>query len=192
MTKKDLSKFTLQPGDKFSQLTVQNYDFSKQMYRCLCDCGQETFQSSSRLKRGLATTCGCGKGALVSKFHLKPNYEGILNGLYGNYRRSAKTRGIPFNISREEFRPLLLGNCHYCGAPPSLGAPRAKRYKVADVSQFRYNGVDRVDNSLGYTIGNCVSCCVICNKSKLDLSLDEWFAWLDRLINFQKTHAKAA
>jgi len=50
-----------------------------------------------------------------------------------------------------------------------------------DYSQFKYNGVDRVDNTVGYTLDNCVSCCKICNNSKATLTLDEWKDWIERV-----------
>jgi hypothetical protein len=41
---------------------------------------------------------------------------------------------------------------------------------------FIGNGVDRVENSLGYSVDNCVACCKICNWMKLTLSVDEFKA----------------
>lgn len=184
--KTDLSKFTLQPGMVFNKLTVLQYNSIKKAYDCKCECGKTITASSSRLKRGLAKSCGCIKALEISKRVLKPNNEGILNSIFGNYRRSAESRNIKFDISKGEFNPLLLRNCHYCGSEPSLEWNKAGRYKIADVSNFRYNGVDRVDNSKGYIKDNCVPCCTICNKSKLDMSLEEWVSWIKRIHKFQK------
>ena len=46
---------------------------------------------------------------------------------------------------------------------------------------FKYNGIDRINNSKGYTIDNCVPCCFMCNYSKNNHSLSDWKAWLERL-----------
>ena len=34
---------------------------------------------------------------------------------------------------------------------------------------FLRNGIDRIDNNKGYTKENCVPCCDICNRIKMDL-----------------------
>lgn len=39
---------------------------------------------------------------------------------------------------------------------------------------FVYNGIDRIDSSHGYTKDNIVTCCKICNKMKMDMSLDNF------------------
>lgn len=52
-------------------------------------------------------------------------------------------------------------------------------------STYTYNGVDRVNNSDGYTIKNCVPCCAICNYAKRDLSETEFVAWARRLVAHQ-------
>lgn len=50
-----------------------------------------------------------------------------------------------------------------------------------EYDEFKYNGVDRVDNSIGYTDDNCVSCCKICNNSKSALDLSEWKKWIEKV-----------
>lgn len=60
---------------------------------------------------------------------------------------SAKTRGLTFELSFEQFSALVNSNCFYCGR-----APR--------------NGVDRVDNAKGYLPNNCVPSCHSCNVRK--------------------------
>ena len=47
--------------------------------------------------------------------------------------------------------------------------------------QFRYNGVDRIDNSRGYEEGNVVPCCRQCNWSKRDLTTEQFLAWVLRV-----------
>lgn len=52
--------------------------------------------------------------------------------------------------------------------------------------EFKYNGVDRVDNREGYSVGNCVSCCDICNTSKAELTLEQWTTWLEQVHRHQQ------
>ncbi len=53
----------------------------------------------------------------------------------------------------------------------------ASRHSNGD---FVYNGIDRLDNALGYTLDNCVPCCKRCNQAKNNMGLKEFRAWLVR------------
>lgn len=51
-------------GQKFGKLTVlelldDSNDFKRRLYRCKCDCGNETIQPSSSLISGHTKSCGC-------------------------------------------------------------------------------------------------------------------------------------
>jgi len=59
---------------------------------------------------------------------------------------------------------LIRGDCVYCGAAPDP-----------------LNGVDRVDNNLGYIAGNIVSSCKMCNIAKNNHSVDEFLSWIERV-----------
>lgn len=80
---------------------------------------------------------------------------------WGCYKHSAKVRGLEFSIQRQLFEELLMSQCHYCYSPP-----------------HPLNGIDRVDNDAGYTAGNCVPCCKLCNRAKADLPIEDFLAWL--------------
>src|SRR6266403_1453623 len=101
--------------------------------------------------------------------------------LIGVYKWNAKVKGIPFTLSREEFSALIQSPCHYCGAEPSA----IKRGK--DIwSPLIYNGIDRVENLLGYAVGNAVACCKTCNIAKRDLSVQEFLEWATRIYLHQR------
>lgn len=57
--------------------------------------------------------------------------------------------GREWKLSFEQHQSLVLSSCHYCGTPP---APT--------------NGIDRMDNQVGYIPKNCVPCCWPCNRMK--------------------------
>ena len=77
------------------------------------------------------------------------------------YRRKAASRGIQFELTEEEFFALTSSDCFYCGEKPSRTNKASDRY-----GHYVYNGVDRVDNSVGYATANCVPCCANCNYKK--------------------------
>ncbi len=76
------------------------------------------------------------------------------------YQRNAKNRGLPWQLGQEDFNVLIHSDCHYCGKRPT----------------HRPNGVDRMDNGVGYIPFNCVACCSTCNHMKGTLSHDEFIA----------------
>jgi hypothetical protein len=53
--------------------------------------------------------------------------------------------------------------CFYCGSEP------LRFFKKGRSEGFYYNGLDRVNNNLGYVKSNIVPCCFSCNASKMNL-----------------------
>ena len=98
--------------------------------------------------------------------------ESSFNQLYRHYIIGAEKREYSFNLTKEQFRILTKGDCHYCGAPPK------RQFKVGGKSYgfYIYNGVDRLDNSIGYEFSNCVPCCWPCNKTKGDTTAAAFIA----------------
>lgn len=43
------------------------------------------------------------------------------------------------------------------------------------------NGIDRVDNTKGYSIDNCVAACRRCNVAKADMTPDQFREWVLRV-----------
>ena len=64
------------------------------------------------------------------------------------YKKSARGRGYEWALSDERALELFSLPCHYCNKQEGL------------------NGIDRQDNSVGYTNENCVPCCWSCNDGK--------------------------
>lgn len=90
--------------------------------------------------------------------------------LYVDYKSRARSTGKDFTISESEFTHLSKGHCFYCGIEFD------KNY-----SGNLCNGIDRYDNSKGYTEENCVPSCWICNRAKSDLTPEEFYNWIYRL-----------
>jgi 5-methylcytosine-specific restriction endonuclease McrA len=108
--------------------------------------------------------------------------EAAFRQLHKNYKYTARRRGLQFNLTRSEFRVLTEQNCHYCGSVPSqvYGATH-----TGINGAYTYNGVDRVNNELGYEPDNCVPCCKACNSAKGTMPYEEFMAYLDRLVTFR-------
>lgn len=138
---------------------------------CLCKCGNTIQVSVSRLASGKAKSCGCLSIAALESDISK--YEAGFRAVLRVYEYSAKERGLEFNLSRETFEHLTSSNCTYCGVEPLQFQTR--------FSEFKYNGIDRVDNTKGYILGNCVPCCFICNKMKGVLNEGEFMEHLNKI-----------
>lgn len=171
-------------GKKFNHLTVIEHKSRYEGYICLCDCGNKTIARSWALKTGKHKSCGCKQQELRIQKRILPNFQALKNELYKNYKDAAKRRQYSFTISKKRFLLLTSSNCEYCGQEPNM-PHRGNKRKIMDTSSYRCNGVDRKDNTKGYTTKNCVSCCKICNNSKNTLTEKEWLDWVNKIYNYQ-------
>jgi hypothetical protein len=151
---------------------------------CICDCGNERVVTANKLRGGEIKSCGCSKYDPRPTYRLKafrPGQAGR-NAVLKQYRASARDRGLFWGLSDEEFDRLTSEDCHYCGCAPSAihrGAGRSS-------GEFVYNGLDRVNNSVGYIPCNAVPCCSVCNHAKKDMPYEDFIAWIVRLARFQE------
>lgn len=65
------------------------------------------------------------------------------------YKHNAKVRSVEFLLTDAAAEAVMKSNCFYCGEVPNP-----------------LNGMDRRDNSLGYTVVNTVAACSMCNMMK--------------------------
>lgn len=86
---------------------------------------------------------------------------------YGIYKDSARKKGLVFNLSFEEFMQLWQKSCSYCQ------------------EEIETIGIDRLDNDIGYTSSNLISCCKVCNYMKRELSFQDF---LNRCEKIFKMH----
>jgi len=110
------------------------------------------------------------------KYRTKPANKRVADYCYSQYRFSAKRKNLKWDLDRDDVERLVLANCHYCGAAPCAHKVHGKHVKI-----FRFNGIDRLCNWIGYTYHNCVPCCAICNFAKNDMTYDEFMAWIFNL-----------
>lgn len=164
-------------GKRFNNLVVKSHVGRKEGYLCICDCGNTTIQRSNVLKSGKVKGCGC-LNAAPRPNKRKPEFYSVKKKFYDNYRSSAKRRNHVFELSVEQFFELMDLPCYYCGTEKSLKSHR-QNY------EYFHNGIDRMDNTKGYTLKNSVTACKICNNSKATLSLESWNKWLDTIENFR-------
>ena len=98
-----------------------------------------------------------------------PKGESLKNNVLGVYKRNAHNREIKWSLTDERFKALIILPCHYCGIVSSMVATAKCLF-----GDLAHNGVDRVNNKLGYTVENSVPCCKLCQKMKGTMSHEEF------------------
>lgn len=150
------------------------------VWACACTCGVERVVSARDLISGNTKSCGCLRVEVAKDKNRLPDGVASFNFLHYKYRVSAKKRSLDFFLSKEEFLDLTSSPCKYCGIKPLQSV-----FNNKTPTPYVYNGVDRVDNKVGYIKENCVPCCYVCNLAKRSMSLAEFMAWIDRLVKFR-------
>jgi hypothetical protein len=149
----------------------------------VCDCGNHIIISRVN-RRTRKTEINCGCEPKVRAKQLSEGEAGLKN-LYKQYRAGATDRNYDFTISLEQFKTLTSSNCAYCGASPSrkksyTGARRVKYTATNSYAEYLFNGLDRVNNDIGYIEGNVVPCCHQCNLAKHQHTVEDFIAWVLR------------
>lgn len=162
-------------GKVFGRLTVISRGETQEnraYWNCVCQCGNEFTAMAKSLRRGDTKSCGCAlrewQTQAASIAFNKPDGEASAHQIFLNYQRSAKLRNHVFELTEEQFRMLTKGNCFYCGIAPSQVHLHTNRRKTD--TGYLYNGVDRMDNTQGYTVANSVPCCGTHNFMKKKMS----------------------
>ena len=154
---------------------------TKRCVDCTCSCGVTKQVKVSEIALGRAKSCGCLSREALEKGVSK--YEAGLNAFYYNTKASADKRNYVFDLSLSKVSSLSQQPCTYCGQEPSQFQTR--------FSEFKYNGIDRVDNSLGYVEGNCVPCCKLCNRMKDVMSVEDFKDHVKSILDFQRSKSNA-
>lgn len=132
-------------------------------FKCLClRCGGNTTIRSDGLLRNPKSCKHCindlQREIAYNKYHKLRKYRKIKS----IYKSGAKVRNIPFNLSLDDVIKLIDSECYYCG-------------------DLNSKGIDRIDNTKGYTKDNCVSCCKFCNIMKNTYTVKEVFKKIEAI-----------
>lgn len=86
------------------------------------------------------------------------------------YKKSANKRNLEFDLSLINYTDISSKPCYYCGIIHDIG----------------FNGIDRIDSSVGYFIDNCVSCCKMCNYIKNNLDYNTFLKRIKHILAHNK------
>ncbi len=146
-----------------------------------CDCGTDKVVRATNLRSGHDTSCGCNMSRGQTPGLSLRNY------ILRNYQASASHRELSWELTDEQFDVLTRQNCHYCGIEPFTTL-----VKRGHRGSYTYNGIDRMNNAVGYVFSNVVSCCKPCNYAKGKMTYEEFLRWLNRVRQLARLSARAA
>lgn len=146
------------------------------LWLCRCECGNEVSVRGTSLRKGDTRSCGCLSREKTGARRRLPVGEASYNYLIDRMRRSAKQRDYTWHLTDDQIKALTSQSCYYCGIKPLQRAVSCRCNGT-----YFYNGLDRVDNSKGYTIDNVVSCCKRCNKAKGIMKQHEFLNWISQI-----------
>lgn len=127
-------------------------------------CGSDISVPRSHRRKYCSKKCQAAGMRLVAG-------QALRNEVLRGYQRHAAERCLNWNLSDGQVDILFAGDCYWCGQPPAM-----RRERFRNHGAFIYNGIDRVDNSLPYELGNVVSCCQDCNFMKRDMRAEAFIA----------------
>jgi len=139
-------------GKKCGRLTVIQREGSNKhkqaIWRCLCECGNETIVVASKLKSGYTQSCGCLQRERTSK--------------------ASKIHGLSSKTSEYHIWAAMMQRCEntnnvdyeYYGARGIKVCERWKTFAnfIVDMGKkpSEKHTLERKDNNKGYNKGNCV------------------------------------
>lgn len=182
-------------GKKYNRLSVlelsESRDYGgskKRMWLCKCDCGNIFKVNTSAIIRGNTKSCGClrdekSKDNSINSRHKLARLETGAKVIFGRYKKNAETRKYNFDLEYEYFKKIISQNCFYCNAKPT-------NYYSKSFYKFTYNGIDRINNTIGYTASNIVPCCKFCNIAKNNNNINDFLNWIKNISDNYKNVLK--
>jgi transposase len=168
------------PGQRFGSLEVIEPIAPRKTYkghlearsRVICDCGREKEVFNHDLRSGNSKSCGCRIQARKA--------EAPYVRIFSAYRSNAKDRKMVWELSLIQMMHLISLPCAYCKSLTS-NVLRGRRSGISTrVKILEYMGIDRVDSSIGYVLGNVLPACKSCNLGKSSQSLKLFSEWVGR------------
>ena len=141
---------------------VQTNRQRETQWRVRCDCGREYVARIHNLRK--QKSCGCATRSL---------WPLPLRERLRQHKTREVQRGGQFGLSDEEAFRMFTSECSYCGEKGTAERPL---------------GIDRLDSSVGYILGNCAPSCGPCNKMKLRMSIEQFRKHIERVYKWLQSH----
>lgn len=177
-----ITKYIDETHNVYGKLTVLGRESTENvtfwLCRCLCGTVVRRMGRALRASKKLEQTPCCDDCRGIGKG------ESALNAMFRGYVHSARKRKLEFKLSKIDFSSIVEQNCYYCNEKPRVRKPEMNGGCVV-------NGIDRLDNTVGYIIENCVACCFKCNNAKSTLSQADFLELAEKIHkNTQKRNCR--
>jgi hypothetical protein len=148
----------------FNGLDRINQSLGYTIDNCVSCCSQCNYMKGSMSKLAyIQRACHISTKGNIPFWNAFANNRSVS---YSSYMRRALNKGIGFNITIEDFEDCKSNPCYICGKVNSLE---------------HTNGIDRINNDLGYENSNISSCCCSCNTMKKAYSLESVLGKLQKV-----------
>lgn len=173
-------------GLKLGRLTVihpvfrQTGKVKRVFYKCQCECGNEFVRRGDFLVKNKNNThsCGCWQKEMARELKSLGESEGFFKRAWSGYKSNSKRKLIPFELTLQRFKELVVLDCYYCGSQPS------RKDTIVQSNTSLINGIDRIIPHMGYVEGNMVTCCFPCNQRKSNDDKENFINWIKKTYNY--------
>lgn len=124
--------------------------------------------NTSRWRGDLCNSCYARSWRAENVEHVK-NYNETIDCRFNRAKQKAKWRNLEWLISFSEFSEMCDSPCYYCN-------------NLIGKMVTQGSGLDRINNDVGYIVGNVVSCCGNCNLIRNDILSHEEMIAVAKLI----------
>lgn len=159
----------------------RNHKTMRTRYIVQCDCGVKFKAIKSFILNNKTRTCK------ECAYRLRPQSRQRVSTLDRLYyltitRRIKKFKNKLFcNLSIDEFAEIIKNDCYYCGSKPT-SKEYIRNNRFAKDTIIYANGIDRMNNNIGYIKENCVACCPDCNFMKGSLNIKDFFKHIELIM----------
>jgi hypothetical protein len=87
------------------------------------------------------------------------SWPNTIPSTFWSYKDRAYKKNLDFDVTEEEYCRLRERPCHYCHR---------------NITVHNLSGMDRIDNSKGYSLDNVVACCSECNQARSNIPQAEF------------------
>lgn len=151
--------------------------WGQNIWECHCSCGNISHVTTTALKNGRSTSCGCNQRKRGEKSHRWNGIGCIGKWTWTRIKNNAKVRNIEFKIKIEEsFKILQSQNfkCYLSGLEIYINGEKNKTASL-----------DRINNDLGYIDENVAWCHKDINNMKYCTEICQFINYCNLVANFK-------
>lgn len=165
-------------GKQLSLAHLDSFDGTDFSFTCNCGVKFTMNKSNSFVSENQYACFNCKRTGRLAPY-VGERY------VFRRVRSDAATAGREFSIDFDWFVKVCHMPCQYCGrADINSARVPSKRSGEVLIEHFRYNGLDRINNYIGYVQFNCVPSCIICNRAKNSMSYADFMTWIKTVVEY--------